>query len=233
MPCVATKNTPRHSCEDLRWLGLGWEEGPAVRRDAGALCPVASAAHVYRNYFDALESRAAAPIRASAASMSSKSRARPRSPPAARRAIPAGAARLRRRRWPSDAPGACRPRCAFACRKAGAWCSRTRCAGDRSFETGDIGDFVIRRSDGTPAFFFCNAIDDALMGVTLVLRGEDHLTNTPRQILLLQALALPRAASTRTSRWWSAPTARRCPSAPVSKSVRGVARQRFLAACHQ
>jgi len=63
--------------------------------------------------------------------------------------------------------------------------------GPQKFATADIGDFVIRRSDGTPAFFFSNAVDDALMGVTLVLRGEDHLTNTPRQILLLQALGLP------------------------------------------
>ena len=63
--------------------------------------------------------------------------------------------------------------------------------GPQTFATSDIGDFVIRRSDGTPAFFFCNAVDDALMGVTLVVRGEDHLTNTPRQILLLEALGLP------------------------------------------
>ena len=40
-------------------------------------------------------------------------------------------------------------------------------------------------------FFFCNAVDDALMGVTHVLRGDDHLSNTPRQLLLLQALGLP------------------------------------------
>jgi len=66
-----------------------------------------------------------------------------------------------------------------------------RVRGLQRFATGDIGDFVIRRSDGTPAFFFSNAVDDALMEVTLVLRGEDHLTNTPRQILLLQALGLP------------------------------------------
>ena len=39
-------------------------------------------------------------------------------------------------------------------------------------------------------FFFSNAVDDALMGVTQVLRGEDHLTNTPRQLLILQALKL-------------------------------------------
>jgi glutamyl-tRNA synthetase len=62
--------------------------------------------------------------------------------------------------------------------------------GRQRFQSDDIGDFIIRRADGTPAFFFCNAIDDSLMGVTHVIRGEDHLTNTPRQILILQALKL-------------------------------------------
>ena len=63
--------------------------------------------------------------------------------------------------------------------------------GPQKFNTDDIGDFIIRRADGTPAFFFCNAIDDSLMGVTHVLRGEDHLSNTPRQLLIYQALGLP------------------------------------------
>ena len=62
--------------------------------------------------------------------------------------------------------------------------------GAQKFPSEDIGDFIIRRSDGSFAFFFVNAIDDALMGVTHVLRGEDHLTNTPRQIALLQALSM-------------------------------------------
>ena len=53
-----------------------------------------------------------------------------------------------------------------------------------------IGDFVIRRDDGAPAFFFANAVDDSLMQVTHVLRGEDHLANTPRQLLVLEALGL-------------------------------------------
>jgi nondiscriminating glutamyl-tRNA synthetase len=61
----------------------------------------------------------------------------------------------------------------------------------QKFPSDDIGDFIVRRSDGTFAFFFVNALDDALMQVTHVLRGEDHLTNTPRQIALLQALGLP------------------------------------------
>ena len=63
--------------------------------------------------------------------------------------------------------------------------------GEQRFSTDDIGDFIIRRADGSTAFFFSNAIDDALMGVTLVMRGDDHLTNTPRQMLILQALNLP------------------------------------------
>ena len=63
--------------------------------------------------------------------------------------------------------------------------------GPQKFPSEDIGDFIIRRSDGSFAFFFVNAVDDALMGVTHVLRGEDHLTNTPRQIALLQAMELP------------------------------------------
>jgi nondiscriminating glutamyl-tRNA synthetase len=63
--------------------------------------------------------------------------------------------------------------------------------GIQRFATDDIGDFIIRRADGSAAFFFCNAIDDALMGVTHVIRGEDHLANTPRQLMILKALGLP------------------------------------------
>src|SRR5262249_54002568 len=63
--------------------------------------------------------------------------------------------------------------------------------GRQRYNTDDIGDFVIRRADGTPPFLFCNAIDDALMGITHVIRGEDHVANTPRQLLILQGLNLP------------------------------------------
>lgn len=62
--------------------------------------------------------------------------------------------------------------------------------GPQKFMSDDIGDFIIRRGDGSAAFFFCNAIDDSLMGVTHALRGDDHLTNTPRQLMLLEALGL-------------------------------------------
>ena len=62
--------------------------------------------------------------------------------------------------------------------------------GPQSFASDDIGDFIIRRADSTAPFLFCNAVDDAEMKVTHVLRGEDHIANTPRQLMLLEALGL-------------------------------------------
>ena len=63
--------------------------------------------------------------------------------------------------------------------------------GPQAVESGTLGDFLVRRADGGAVFFFCNAVDDALMGVTHVLRGDDHLSNTPRQLLVLRALGMP------------------------------------------
>lgn len=62
--------------------------------------------------------------------------------------------------------------------------------GPKNFATDDIGDFIIKKADGSASFMFCNAVDDALMEVTHVMRGEDHLTNTPRQLLVLKSLGL-------------------------------------------
>ena len=63
--------------------------------------------------------------------------------------------------------------------------------GKQQFLSDDIGDFIIRRADLSTPFMYGNALDDALMEVTCVLRGEDHLTNTPRQLMILAALDLP------------------------------------------
>ena len=51
-----------------------------------------------------------------------------------------------------------------------------------------IGDFILLRSSGVPVYNFCVAVDDALMGITTVVRAEEHLTNTVRQLLVLRAL---------------------------------------------
>lgn len=60
--------------------------------------------------------------------------------------------------------------------------------GEVVFDLSLIGDFIIMRPDGTPTFHLAVCVDDGLMEVTHVLRGEDHLSNTPRHILLLEAM---------------------------------------------
>ncbi len=60
--------------------------------------------------------------------------------------------------------------------------------GEIRFHTDVIGDQVLLRSDGSPAYNFAVVVDDGLMGVTHVVRGEDHISNTPRQLLIYEAL---------------------------------------------
>ncbi len=60
--------------------------------------------------------------------------------------------------------------------------------GEVEFESDGIGDFILIKSDGMPAYNFACAVDDYLMKITHVLRGEDHLSNTPRQVMIFDAL---------------------------------------------
>lgn len=60
--------------------------------------------------------------------------------------------------------------------------------GPMEFDSRLFGDFIIQKSAGTPTFLFAGVVDDALMKISHVIRGEDHLPNTPRQILIAQAL---------------------------------------------
>jgi nondiscriminating glutamyl-tRNA synthetase len=60
--------------------------------------------------------------------------------------------------------------------------------GEVVYDEDFAGDFVIFKSDGTPSYNFAVVIDDYQMGVTIVMRGEEHLVNTPRQVLLYEAL---------------------------------------------
>lgn len=64
------------------------------------------------------------------------------------------------------------------------------------FQNAAIGDFIIARADGSPVYLLGVAVDDADMGITLVMRGDDHLSNTPKQIMLMRALGaeIPRFA---------------------------------------
>ena len=63
--------------------------------------------------------------------------------------------------------------------------------GHVAFDSNKVGDFVIVKSDGIPVYNYCVVIDDALMRITHVVRAEEHLSNTPRQLVLYHALGFP------------------------------------------
>lgn len=63
--------------------------------------------------------------------------------------------------------------------------------GEISVDNSELDDLIIRRTDGSPTYNFCVVIDDWEMGITHVVRGEDHINNTPRQINILKALGAP------------------------------------------
>ncbi len=175
--------------EDLHWLGLHWQEGPDVGGPAGPYRQM-ERLPVYQAYYAQLLALGEAyPCYCSAEDLAAERAVQRASGQAPRyggrcRHLDAAA------RDALEAQGI-QPVLRFRVPDQGSLSVPDRVWGERSYALADLGDFVIRRSDGSPAFFFANAVDDALMGVNLVLRGEDHLSNTPRQLLILQALALP------------------------------------------
>jgi nondiscriminating glutamyl-tRNA synthetase len=176
-------------CADLAWLGLEWDEGPD-RPGPHAPYRQSQRTAIYQQYFQRLESeRLAYPCFCSNLELDLARRAqlaagRPPRYAGTCRELTAGerAARL---------AGGRKPSLRFRVPAGQRIEFEDLVHGAQSYLSDDIGDFIIRREDGSAAFFFSNALDDALMGVTHVLRGEDHLSNTPRQRLLLQALELP------------------------------------------
>ena len=174
--------------DDLRWLGLVWDEGPQVD---GANGPYFQSQRgpVYAQYFALLLDRGFA-YRCFCTEHELEAERRAQMA-AGRPPRYSGRCRLLteervEERLAAGSPATLR----FHVGRSTSVEFNDRVRGRQLFRTEDIGDFIIRRSDGTPSFFFSNAIDDAVMGVTLVVRGEDHLANTPRQILILQSLDL-------------------------------------------
>jgi glutamyl-tRNA synthetase len=173
---------------DMRWLGLDWDEGPGT---GGPSAPYAQSerGEFYQSLFARLEAAGHAyPCYCTAEDLelSRKLQRMSGKPPRY-----AGTCRnlTTSQRAEREAKGL-RPTLRFAVPSDRIIEFTDVVHGPQRFESGDIGDFIIRREDGTSAFFFCNAVDDSVMGVTQVLRGDDHLTNTPRQIMLLQALGM-------------------------------------------
>ena len=76
----------------------------------------------------------------------------------------------------------------FVTRMMVPWYLRTWVRGSISVENKELDDLIIARSDGTPTYNFTVVVDDMDMGITHVIRGDDHINNTPRQINILRAL---------------------------------------------
>ena len=182
----STRESERSILEDLRWLGLDWDEGPDVGGPHGPYRQ-SERLDLYRSYASELvEQGHAYHCFCSAEQLEADRRA----------ALEAGR--------PPQYSGRCRelPPAAVAERLALGHPAvvRFRVPRDRTvtfrdlvrgtvqFETEVIGDPVLVRSDGHPAYNFAVVIDDALMEITHVVRGEDHISNTPRQVLLYEAL---------------------------------------------
>lgn len=176
--------------EDLTWLGLVWDEGPGARgRGDGAGYFQSQRTHIYRRYLDQLVDQGLAYPCFCGEDALAEERALQRAvgrPPRYSGRCRELSPEQRAARLAAGGTAALR----FAVAGTEVLEFEDLVRGPQRMNAGDIGDFVIRRSDGAPAFFFTNAVDDALMGITHVLRGEDHLTNTPRQILLLRALGM-------------------------------------------
>lgn len=174
---------------DMRWLGLNWQEGPDLN---GPHAPYfqSQRADIYAYYYKQLEQQHAVyPCFCSPQELSISRKLQLSSGRAPRYA--GTCAQLTPEEIQRKLDAGLQPTLRFRVPKNSCISFEDVVRGVQHFHSDDLGDFIIRRADGSPAFFFCNAIDDALMGVSLVLRGEDHLTNTPRQLLILKALNLP------------------------------------------
>ncbi|GAB4292022.1 MAG: glutamate--tRNA ligase [Methylophaga sp.] len=174
--------------EDLRWLGLDWQEGPEV---GGEHEPYLQSERedLYQSYYDELAEKGLTyPCFCSdtALKMVRKSQIAAGQPPRY-----TGTCRnLTQEEIDAKLAAGEKPALRFKVPENELIEFTDLVRGEQRYASQDIGDFIIRRQDGSPAFFFSNAIDDALMGVSHVLRGDDHLSNTPRQMMLMHALNL-------------------------------------------
>ena len=175
---------------DLKWLGLDWDEGPDVGGRLRSLSSVRSAAEIYREHAERCSSEHKAYLCFCTEEELQKERER-----APGRASPAD---LFRQMPQSSIPAEAKRR-----RSAGEPCAirlqipehpirfHDIVHGDVEFSNEVVSDPIILRSNGMPVYNYVVVIDDALMKITHVIRGDDHLSNTPKQVALYEALGWP------------------------------------------
>jgi len=171
--------------DSMRWLGLTWDEGPEVGGDYGPYFQSQRREHYAKHAAELREKGRAYLCYCTSEELEErrqKQLARGEPPRYDRRCRTLDAAELKRREA-AGMPAALR----FSAPDKGetAWDDVVR--GRVSFQNENLDDFVILRSDGFPTYNFACVVDDHEMAITHVIRGDDHISNTPRQILLDQA----------------------------------------------
>ena len=162
--------------DGMSWLGLDWDGDPVfqsagVERHREAALRLLEEGKAYRDYADPAEVRAEAEARGMHPSRVARERADSLTPAAVDEL--------------QGEPYAVRFRV-----PDGETLFSDMVHGDMRFGNDDIDDLVILRSDGTPVYNLAVVMDDSEMGITHVIRGDDHLSNTPKQVLLYRALGL-------------------------------------------
>ena len=170
----STDEAVRVIVEGMHWLGLDADEGPYYQTQRfdrykeviGQMLTAGTAYHCYCSK-EELEQMRAAQL--------------------ARKEKPRYDGRCRDRQAP--VPGVA-PVVRFRNPQDGEVVVRDLVHGDIVFRNAELDDLIIARSDGTPTYNFCVVVDDADMGITHVIRGDDHINNTPRQMNMLLALGV-------------------------------------------
>ena len=190
-PTRSTEENTQVILRAMRWLGLDWDEGPEVGGDFGPYFQTERLS----NYRAAAERMVAegnayycfcSPEKLAADREAAQARkdtfqgyqgtCRHLDPAEAQARVDAGEPYTIRIKVPDD---------------RGDVIVHDAVHGDVVFNAKELDDFIIFRSDGTPTYNFATVVDDAEMGITHIIRGDDHLSNTPRQVMVYEALGAP------------------------------------------
>ena len=182
-PTRSTDENTQIILRAMRWLGLDWDEGPEVGGDFGPYAQT-ERLDLYKQAAqqlwdegkaypcfctkEQLEADRKAAQERKDPFQGYQRRCRDLDPEEARRRIEAGEPYVLRIKVPED---------------RGDVVIHDAVHGEVTFDAKELDDFVIFRSDGTPTYNFATVVDDAMMKITHVIRGDDHLSNTPRQVM--------------------------------------------------
>ncbi len=182
----SSRQSEENILDALRWLGLDWDEGVDVGGPYGPYRQM-ERLELYKKYADNLLNSGAAYL----CYCSEEELAAEREALMAKGELPRYLGRCRdltaAERASLEAAGR-RPVVRFRVPENEVVLVRDLVRGDVSFEGSEIGDYIIVKSDGIPTYNFAVVVDDHTMKISHVIRAEEHLSNTPRQILLYNAL---------------------------------------------